>query len=238
MKAQLIRKSEGVGYVEHLHFVIAVNDKEIPLVTVTFYAGYDAQRLDGFGFELCTCSPVEVRAVFRCYQKHARLLEIFFRACQQNHSPVSADELRDLLKWGFLSELEIGEVTHALKMETDSQCRKEVEESYSQQKQIYHNFGNRQKQERSTYIYLIRDNSTNHIKIGHSKNPSYRESTLFAEKPSMELIAAWRGTKPEEKALHEEFAVKNIRGEWFSLTGDDVENIKTRFAGREQWNLS
>lgn len=138
----------------------------------------------------CSCSPSEVQAVFRCYLKHARLLEIYFRACQQMHIPVSDDELSDLLNWGFLSEYEIEEITHALKMMTDSQYRVEVEEFNLQQKRAEKDFEKQQRQDRLSYIYLMRDSATNHIKIGHSKNPSYRESTLFAEKPSIVLIGA------------------------------------------------
>jgi hypothetical protein len=238
MEAQLIRKSKGEWFVEHLHFVIGVNDKEIPLVTITLDTSYSGeQELGGFGFELCACSPDEVQAVLRCYSNHARFLEIYFRACHQMHISVNANELTDLLNWGFLSEREIKEVTHAFNMETDSQYRIKVEGSNLQQKRVKKDAEKRQRENRSIYLYLMRDSATNHIKIGHSRNPSQRESTLFAEKPSMVLIGAWLATAPEEKKLHEEFADKRKRGEWFALTDDDIENIKARFAVREQWNL-
>jgi hypothetical protein len=260
MEAQLIRKSKRQGFVEHLHFVIAVSDKEISLVTMpldTLYSG--EQELGGFGFALCECSPDEAQAVFRCYLDHARLLEIYFRVCQQKFeyinpdvfdaildicsisqdkiTKVTPDSLSDLLNWGFLSEQEIAKVTHFLQMMTDNQYRMDVEEHQSQQKREKKDFKKHESQNRPTYLYLMRDNRTNDVKIGHGKIPVYREKTLQSEKPDIDLIVAWRGTAPEEKKLHEEFSNKRKRGEWFTLTEDDVENIKVRFAGREHWKI-
>jgi len=76
-----------------------------------------------------------------------------------------------------------------------------------------------------SFIYLMRDASTGYIKIGRSKDPKYRESTLQSQKPTIELITFWQGSINTEKQLHEKYADKRIRGEWFSLSKSDVSAI-------------
>jgi hypothetical protein len=70
-------------------------------------------------------------------------------------------------------------------------------------------------------------------KIGISKEPKHRESTLQSEKPSILLI--WSSPVPIknvnkiEAILHEKFSSKRIRGEWFDLSDDDIYFIKNSF---------
>ena len=80
------------------------------------------------------------------------------------------------------------------------------------------------------YVYLMTDTTNGFYKIGISNNPKYREGTLQAEKPTIELLAA----KPFpsriiaeaiESALHKAFGEKRLRGEWFELTLSDVNDI-------------
>jgi predicted GIY-YIG superfamily endonuclease len=80
------------------------------------------------------------------------------------------------------------------------------------------------------YVYLMHDTTNNYYKIGISNNPNYRERTLQSEKPTIELIASKKFPSrlivlSIEKALHESFKTKNIRGEWFNLNQSDVEDI-------------
>lgn len=80
------------------------------------------------------------------------------------------------------------------------------------------------------FVYLMIDSSLNYenVKIGFSKKPSYRESTLQAEKPSIEMVFSIEGTLLYEKKLHDHFADNRIRGEWFAVSKNDViEYIKT-----------
>lgn len=81
------------------------------------------------------------------------------------------------------------------------------------------------------FVYLMHDTSNNFYKIGISNRPEYRERTLQSEKPTIELICA----KPFpsrviaeaiESALHKAFGDKRLRGEWFSLTPVDVDQIQ------------
>lgn len=77
------------------------------------------------------------------------------------------------------------------------------------------------------HVYLMQDTDTNYFKIGVSKQPKYREKTLQAEKPTINLIASTvfenRQTAFKiEKYFHLLFNNKRIRGEWFCLNNDDV----------------
>lgn len=81
------------------------------------------------------------------------------------------------------------------------------------------------------YVYLMHDTSNQYYKIGISNNPKYREHTLQSEKPTIELLVAKKFpirkiAESIEKALHDTYSEKRIRGEWFDLTEEDVEHIK------------
>lgn len=80
-----------------------------------------------------------------------------------------------------------------------------------------------------TFIYLMRDDHTQYIKIGRSNNPTARERTLQAESPSTVLLECWASDTAEEKVLHDIFAHKRKRGEWFELDDADVNYIYIHF---------
>ena len=77
-------------------------------------------------------------------------------------------------------------------------------------------------------IYLMHNNRNNLYKIGISNNPRFREETLQGEEPEVELVAHWPGSIQDERVLHEEFAHRRVRGEWFKLSPEEVTNILTR----------
>ena len=81
------------------------------------------------------------------------------------------------------------------------------------------------------YVYLMHDVANGFYKIGISNRPEYRERTLQSEKPTIELICAKRFpsriiAEAIESALHKAFSEKRLRGEWFSLTSAEVEQLK------------
>lgn len=78
----------------------------------------------------------------------------------------------------------------------------------------------------TSQIYLMLNKKTGNIKIGRSKKPKYREKTLQAEEPEIQLIAAWIAPKDIENKLHRKFYEKRIRGEWFKLSFNDLRYIK------------
>lgn len=82
------------------------------------------------------------------------------------------------------------------------------------------------------YVYLMIDTNNHYHKIGISNKPEWREKTLQSEKPTVELIASKKFVRRKiassfEKALHETYSSKRIRGEWFQLDATDVSEIKT-----------
>ena len=79
-------------------------------------------------------------------------------------------------------------------------------------------------------VYLMTNNHTKRTKIGMTQNePKFRESTLQSEDPDVELafsrsVLMMRDT---ERYLHERFADKRYRGEWFDLSKDEIEEAKS-----------
>ncbi len=83
----------------------------------------------------------------------------------------------------------------------------------------------------SCYVYLMEDVANGYYKIGISKKPEYRESTLQSEKPTIELVCMKKFPNRQialsiEAALHKTYDEKRLRGEWFSLTSSDVVALK------------
>ncbi len=87
------------------------------------------------------------------------------------------------------------------------------------------------KKEKKCYVYLMKDTTNLYYKIGISNKPKYRERTLQSEKPTIELICfkqfqTRKIAESFEKALHAAYNSKRIRGEWFKLDENDVNQIK------------
>ena len=79
------------------------------------------------------------------------------------------------------------------------------------------------------YVYLCKNNRNGYIKIGWSKSPSYREKTLQSEEPDVCFIATYAASRQDERWLHDKFALKRLRGEWFSLDERDVAMIDDHY---------
>jgi prophage antirepressor-like protein len=73
--------------------------------------------------------------------------------------------------------------------------------------------------------YLMRDTLRGFYKIGKSKDPKIRETTLQAEVPTIELLHVIESDI--ENYLHKKFDSKRLRGEWFDLSKADVDYIKS-----------
>lgn len=83
--------------------------------------------------------------------------------------------------------------------------------------------------EKSTFTYIMKDSHSGYYKIGKSKNPKVRESTLFSEKPCIDLLFYFKSDSSCEKWLHLIFHDKRVRGEWFDLTESDIQFIKQKY---------
>ena len=85
---------------------------------------------------------------------------------------------------------------------------------------------------KSGYIYIMLDEVNNFIKIGYSKNPKFRESTLQSEKPSIKLINRFKGTLSQEQHCHRILAKYRKRGEWFEgITVKQAEDVIKQVIG-------
>lgn len=80
------------------------------------------------------------------------------------------------------------------------------------------------------YVYLMLDSNTGYYKIGISKHPKKRESTLQSEKTTIDMLACRQYPNRKialaiEKALHSAYSDKHVRGEWYSLSETEVNEI-------------
>lgn len=74
-------------------------------------------------------------------------------------------------------------------------------------------------------LYLMKCESTGYYKIGISKNPKVRESTLQPERPTIKLVGEWKGLSGLERTLHAQYSDQRVRGEWFDLTKAQVRYL-------------
>ncbi len=70
-------------------------------------------------------------------------------------------------------------------------------------------------------------------KIGFTKNPRERFLDIRVSNHSVRMVSIYAGSRNDEKALHKIFTDKNIRGEWFVLSNEDLVLIEEYFRGKE-----
>jgi len=75
--------------------------------------------------------------------------------------------------------------------------------------------------------YVMYDNNTNLYKIGKSHSIIFREKTLSSQMPLIKTILY--SDLDYENILHEKYAEKRVRGEWFNLDANDILDIIKEF---------
>jgi len=78
-------------------------------------------------------------------------------------------------------------------------------------------------------VYLVKESSQGHYKIGRTVNVKSRMKTFTVKLPfKVELSHSFPADDyiTAERLLHENFTHRHVDGEWFSLTEGDVEWIK------------
>lgn len=83
------------------------------------------------------------------------------------------------------------------------------------------------------FIYFVRPSRASGAltKIGFASDLKKRLQSLQIGSPEpLEIIAAAPADKSEEHMLHEFFAAKRVRGEWFDLTDDDLVSASAQLA--------
>ncbi len=73
-----------------------------------------------------------------------------------------------------------------------------------------------------SFVYIMEDLRNGNFKIGRSKTPGKRERTLQSEVPEIVLRFSIPAHDDDERRLHGRFDPKRQRGEWFSLTPDEL----------------
>lgn len=73
----------------------------------------------------------------------------------------------------------------------------------------------------------MKNHRNGYIKIGFSVNPKAREKTLQSEEPEIELLEKWPASMVDEMVLHQRYAAKRIRGEWFKIDAGDIAIIES-----------
>lgn len=86
-------------------------------------------------------------------------------------------------------------------------------------------------QESECFVYL-KKNQKGHYKIGISIDPINRERTLMAQDPQIKTIAKKKYINKKiagaiEKAFHQLYSHKRVRGEWFLLDEEDLNELIT-----------
>lgn len=75
------------------------------------------------------------------------------------------------------------------------------------------------------FLYAMWNRRNGYVKIGRSTNPKYRERTLQAEEPEVYLLNACEADPEEEAQWHQALAEFRVRGEWFDLPAEDLEEV-------------
>lgn len=76
------------------------------------------------------------------------------------------------------------------------------------------------------YVYVMINRQNGYYKIGRSRFPFFRERTLQAQEPDVQLIEKWEAPAHIEGMLHRKFHEKRKRGEWFTLSDSDIGTIR------------
>lgn len=74
-------------------------------------------------------------------------------------------------------------------------------------------------------VYLMYSESRREFKIGRSKNPLSRKKQGSTWSPDIEILKIWKGHSILENALKSKFQSKNIGGEFYKLSFDDILNF-------------
>jgi hypothetical protein len=85
--------------------------------------------------------------------------------------------------------------------------------------------------QRAGFVYVLRGTDS-HYKIGLTSDPISRLKTFTVKLPfkvSYELVIPTEDMAGLEKELHTRFESKRVEGEWFALTDQDVNDIRSGY---------
>ena len=152
-------------------------------------------------------------------------------------SAIKTFSSQKLTKWQIKASENSDEVRGSISDAASQRLLQKFSKKYSET--VIKNVSNyKEKKEKSKeidetcYVYLMVDTANSFYKIGISNSPNYREKTLQSEKPTIELICSKSFINRKialtiEQSLHSNYNSKRIRGEWFDLNANDIEDIKS-----------
>lgn len=91
-------------------------------------------------------------------------------------------------------------------------------------------FGRNETMPKPGYIYVVHAVNTDRYKIGKSVNPHNRLASLSKQAPyKLKLLFSFavQDMSKTEKQLHQHFVDKQVNSEWFQLSSDDIEYLKS-----------
>ena len=141
----------------------------------------------------------------------------FFAYCPWCGCDISEKNIKSRLqkKVGeYVKELDKGKFTEIL---AEREAKRIEEEKEHEKSRIKSNAG---------YVYIMQ--MGDYYKIGISTNPKKRAKEFTHLPEPIELIHTEKVCEyvSVEQQLHDIYSAKNKRGEWFSLTEQDIEDIK------------
>jgi hypothetical protein len=126
--------------------------------------------------------------------------------------------LSDSIELTLKRYLDLGLTDNQINKLNENECEKRIKEMSGHR--------NYQKNRiEMTNIYLMLDENTGYHKIGRSKNPNKRERTLQSEKPTISLFYHCEVPAKIESILHEKYKDYRVRGEWFDLDEEQINEI-------------
>lgn len=80
-----------------------------------------------------------------------------------------------------------------------------------------------------TSVYLMKNMANGYYKIGKGLSPFTRERTLQAQEPDVRLLVSVETDAAFERQMHQRYAHRRVRGEWFSLDHGDLFALASSF---------
>jgi len=94
--------------------------------------------------------------------------------------------------------------------------------------------GGKRNKAKTTFIYFIKGEGSEFVKIGKSDDIEYRIKTLQAGCPFLlKCICFYEAKSQEEHRLHKLFKKDHYRGEWFYLSANIINFIKNKTKEKE-----
>ena len=85
---------------------------------------------------------------------------------------------------------------------------------------------------RCGFVYCIRNDDSEAVKIGFSQNPMRRIKQLQTASPSrLRLIGVVEIAQAFETSLHEQYASRRLSGEWFDDADSEISTVMSMLYG-------